>query len=329
MTKTRASAPSLPFLDDRGRPLNAAPHDVIAAELGPGTAKRLLLQSAPLTAMAVLTLVLISLGVWPMARPWSGYGPWTIGAILGYGVVGVIVASRIRRLRASSQSPLASLLAAHRRCGACGYRLHEIEPAADGCCVCPECGGAWHRDRFVLADRDADNDGTLTGLLAHGHRFPSPVREDDRGMPMARPWRWPAHWYQNDRFATGISAELRPIDRAVRAKLQRFGLPIALAAWLGAATLITRAKDDIERVDVIVILVVTFLITSVLYFAIVRRWLPERSMRAQVRARGICLSCGAQLPTNPPATFDSCVVCSSCKRAWRPRPAPDGSVTGV
>ena len=28
-------------------------------------------------------------------------------------------------------------------CPACGYGLAEIEPEADGCRVCPECGAAW------------------------------------------------------------------------------------------------------------------------------------------------------------------------------------------
>jgi Zn-finger nucleic acid-binding protein len=28
-------------------------------------------------------------------------------------------------------------------CGSCGYELRGIAPEADGCTVCPECGGAW------------------------------------------------------------------------------------------------------------------------------------------------------------------------------------------
>ncbi len=31
-------------------------------------------------------------------------------------------------------------------CPACGYGLAEIEPEADGCRVCPECGAAWAMD---------------------------------------------------------------------------------------------------------------------------------------------------------------------------------------
>ncbi len=29
------------------------------------------------------------------------------------------------------------------RCPACQYELTALEPEADGCTVCPECGGAW------------------------------------------------------------------------------------------------------------------------------------------------------------------------------------------
>lgn len=31
-------------------------------------------------------------------------------------------------------------------CGSCGYELRGIAPEADGCTVCPECGGAWRVD---------------------------------------------------------------------------------------------------------------------------------------------------------------------------------------
>lgn len=43
---------------------------------------------------------------------------------------------------------------AQKTCASCRYGLAEIEPEADGCTVCPECGGAWkisHPEQTALA----------------------------------------------------------------------------------------------------------------------------------------------------------------------------------
>lgn len=40
---------------------------------------------------------------------------------------------------------------AHARCGGCGYALNGRPKEADGCRVCPECGGAW---RILPQPRD-------------------------------------------------------------------------------------------------------------------------------------------------------------------------------
>lgn len=43
------------------------------------------------------------------------------------------------------RNPTATLRALTRAglCASCGYKIDDIEPDADGCTVCPECGGAW------------------------------------------------------------------------------------------------------------------------------------------------------------------------------------------
>lgn len=47
------------------------------------------------------------------------------------------------RLRASRCSELLSAARKYKRCPACCYDLGVCVAAADGCTVCPECGGAW------------------------------------------------------------------------------------------------------------------------------------------------------------------------------------------
>jgi hypothetical protein len=55
----------------------------------------------------------------------------------------------IRRRRAG---PLVAGYLASARCGACGYALAGLPPAADGCVVCPECSAAWRAERIAPGD---------------------------------------------------------------------------------------------------------------------------------------------------------------------------------
>ena len=49
-----------------------------------------------------------------------------------------------------------AMLARH-RCPVCAYDLSAIEPASDGCVVCPECAAAWtHAQTGTGADRAAE-----------------------------------------------------------------------------------------------------------------------------------------------------------------------------
>ncbi|GJM19999.1 MAG: hypothetical protein DHS20C14_22120 [Phycisphaeraceae bacterium] len=70
-------------------------------------------------------------------------GDWVRGAICAGGITGLgfvlawAIAWHVRRRypRLIAGLPLA--------CPACTYDLAGLEPAPDGCTVCPECGGAW------------------------------------------------------------------------------------------------------------------------------------------------------------------------------------------
>jgi ribosomal protein L32 len=67
-------------------------------------------------------------------------------------IVGVGVLTDIRYARCLTWTDLMILrdvLLAHRVCAHCGYSLADAAEEADGCVVCPECGGAWRLDQVA------------------------------------------------------------------------------------------------------------------------------------------------------------------------------------
>ncbi len=69
---------------------------------------------------------------------------WRTGIIMTIGVGMVIGAIVGIRHRDTNRYQQAKRLVAIRICGACGYSLENLEPAADGFLQCPECGAAWN-----------------------------------------------------------------------------------------------------------------------------------------------------------------------------------------
>lgn len=67
--------------------------------------------------------------------------------VLAFVVAGLYVAWAFWRRRVLQRRGLAQHHAqawlARGRCPGCGYSLRGLQPAGDGCRVCPECGGAW------------------------------------------------------------------------------------------------------------------------------------------------------------------------------------------
>lgn len=54
-------------------------------------------------------------------------------------------------------------------CGACGGDLRTADVETDGCVACPECGAAWHRDRFWPVDVAALDSAALRSLFKKGY----------------------------------------------------------------------------------------------------------------------------------------------------------------
>jgi hypothetical protein len=70
-------------------------------------------------------------------------GPIAIAALVGGAYIVYMLRRRRRTLRAMEAHRLSIVWLARGQCPGCGYSLVGLIAEADGCRVCPECGGAW------------------------------------------------------------------------------------------------------------------------------------------------------------------------------------------
>lgn len=102
------------------------------------------LRAANRTRLLVVLLIGVAIAVPPLILgPLVPMAPMlAVHAVLAVVVVVVgraLVAAQL--FKAQRRAALALGL-----CPACGYSIAEIEPEADNCRICPECGSAWRMD---------------------------------------------------------------------------------------------------------------------------------------------------------------------------------------
>lgn len=83
--------------------------------------------------MAVICFV-VSAGAWFIGAPW----PFPLLLCGG----ALVMVWKVRKRSSYTRRVFGGLLN-QGRCPACDYEIFGLESEADGCIVCPECGGAW------------------------------------------------------------------------------------------------------------------------------------------------------------------------------------------
>ena len=344
MIARSTSRDEAPYRDDRARPFALAPNAILGGNIWTRTPLGVHLRRWGFIAFC------IGIAIWtllrhPMQVPTGGQLLMLLGLPLST-YAWLFISKRLNRER-ESVSPIASLLAAHGRCGGCAYRLDEILPEPDGCRVCPECGAAWHKDRHVFTPqlnthatstlstppplanqlhRDIATDPFVAKTLGSRQGASHPKLDDDRGVPMDHPWTWPPKWLGRRSADVVLEAKLRLLARDtianVRRRLLRF---IPILAIIGAAIttpIVTLSADEFSLLPLLIVPLI-FLILAAAVFTVLSDTAIERATRREaVRQLRMCCNCGHALPDGPPKTFDHCTPCTHCGRAWKQTEAP-------
>ena len=251
----------------------------------------------------------------------------TIIWIIEFGVC-VLIWGGIRRIvtkksrDSSTPSPLyppTAWLVAHRRCGICGYDLAGISPGADGCAACPECGSAWHSDRWTLEGRELGQNWWVTG---GGRAEPSANRfdidADDRGVALVRKLSL-GSCTGSGTIDMSVRESLLRLERLTQARNFRIACVIGIPAWVFTMVLYAslHSANSRDRMnDVVLVGVVSGLIALVLIIAVGRVGIGPGRVRSLLLASGTCPNCYAALKPAAIPAFDGCTACPHCGRAW-------------
>ncbi|MCC6971566.1 MAG: hypothetical protein IT434_15250 [Phycisphaerales bacterium] len=229
------------------------------------------------------------------------------------------LASRLGGPFRQSLPQLTAWLSAHQRCGVCACDLSKSSADDDGLVTCPECGSAWHPDRWTLkSDNIAASDLTLDVMMgANGSSFEWCT--DDRGVPLDLRGFSIMKWSNQPRASTKMAARLlRQVAFERKRRLRRV-FPVTILGWLvfNVAIFIIRNPAPRDRVfDIALVGVVTALIAAVVLYIARRGNVNPRRFRAALLSHHVCANCGGELDEFPAPSFDGCTACAHCGRAW-------------
>lgn len=204
-------------------------------------------------------------------------------------------------------------------CGTCGFGLTDLGVEADGCVACPECGSAWHQDRW----RTRHPNAVALALRAvessfSGARATQAV--DDRGALLTTPMDARAAWLADllrlpTRTLSSLDALLvRNLWRAKERVLQRFaahGFPAA--ALVTATSWFVIGDPETRLFGTIFIGVAAFAMVILAMLAVAPNYIDVRQL-AITHLR--CPYCGVPLDLNQRRQFDGCIQCATCTAAW-------------
>ena len=229
------------------------------------------------------------------------------------------LASRLGGPFRQSLPQLAAWLSAHKRCGVCACDLSKSSADDDGLVTCPECGSAWHPDRWTLKSDDiATSDLTIDILMGHtGTSFEWCT--DDRGVPLDLRGFSTLKWSKQPRASTTLAAKLLRQEAFERRRRLRRVFPVTILGWLvfNVALFIIRNPAPGDRVpDLVFVGIVTALIAGVVLYIARRGNVNPRRFRSTLLSHHVCANCGGELDESPPS-FDGCTACAHCGRAWK------------
>jgi hypothetical protein len=205
-----------------------------------------------------------------------------------------------------------ALLAALRRCAACGYDLSVIIPEPDGCRLCPECGAAWRLPASApeLPDSSADDESLFSDLQAR----------DDRGRVVFLGAADPGERTAGKRGRRDRSAgEVVPMWAGLLFIVCLFGpwIFFVLGPFDGS---------NPGLPGTVVILGMSASISAGLAVVFLSTWRATGKARKRAAlGAGRCPSCLHSLAGQSPEQ-DGCAVCPECGAAWRVPEAPSGGV---
>lgn len=214
---------------------------------------------------------------------------------------------------------LTAWLSAHQRCGVCACDLSKSSADEDGLVICPECGSAWHPDRWTLkSDNIATSNLTVDVLLTRtGTTFEWCT--DDRGVPLDLRGFSILKWSNQPRASTKLAAKLLRQESFEGQRRLRRAFPITILGWLAfnVAIFIIRNPAPRDRVfDIVFVGIVTALIAGVVLYVARRGIVNPRRFRATLLSHHVCANCGGELDEFPAPSFDGCTACAHCGRAW-------------
>lgn len=245
-----------------------------------------------------------------------------------------------RRGNAKRTHRVGSLLASHGLCPTCAYSLADLSPEADGCTVCPECGGAWKRVAIAASGPALPGSPRLT-RAGWRRRLPRGLIPDDRreSHPVVR---LPPEdllslaWTQAQRSRLRSALDAARLSGLITRR-RLAGLFIALAVLhlviAGmACTLVAKVLTDWPvpvgtgiRLTLLVfpMTMVVFPLAQTAFMVLEARkvlgprgWLAPIKGYACLPRHGFCAACINDL-TDLPAEPDGCTICPECGAAWK------------
>jgi len=270
--------------------------------------------------------VVVGVALFAVAGATFGAVPAVIFVLLMIGVLSAVDrAIATRRIG----SAIGATIAAHGFCASCGYSLRGLQPAEDGCLVCPECGGAWRAGRITRPhwSRPLRALAPRPGVPLRTIFVRPPVAQDDRSMLCRRLDSWLLSVPRTRRRAIGagrlrrLRAEIRRSSLWLRATLA--ALLVIPLVWLFA-----HMPPAVTAPESAAMWLGWSLGLLVLAAALVATLAGELGIRTRhlvgaCVADSLCASCAADL-LGPDA--EGFRVCPACGASWSPvyRAEPPG-----